>query len=258
MVVIRVLAVAGLAAVLLSPPQVAFAAGALTDRAVSTSTTDGTERWDYAVRNSFRYSVVGVKPASGSDYDLAVSDQNGTWLQSSWRGSNLVDFVVLRTGFEPDFFPGTYHADVSHFAGTGSYSIEFFEESATGGPVASGVYLMDSVAPIGTMREANLPISTGQFIVVTGMGFVAGWSYRISCRSTTSIFQPFGAPGEMFVVGGRTGGAFTSVASGSWPVLSSSTVTVVGTDEESGQSKFALVVASTRTVHCAVTNLGPL
>ena len=78
----------------------------------------------YTVTTSRPYwSVVGVKPPSGADYDLTVSPG-----ASSLAGGSTVDFI----GIDTNLCAGaTRSATVNRFAGTGAYTVEFSDPART-------------------------------------------------------------------------------------------------------------------------------
>jgi hypothetical protein len=119
--IVRTIAVGVVAALVLTGPQAAFAGTALTPYVPAVESTPvPPQQFDFATGFPY-WTAIGIKPPVGADDDLKVLDSADGPLAGSSLPGDQVDAVAVNTNVRP---PGTYHAQVSRFAGTGSYTVE--------------------------------------------------------------------------------------------------------------------------------------
>jgi hypothetical protein len=121
----RVIWVAGVAVtaalgLTLASTGTATAATALPDRTVLTSSSPN----DYTFSTTTRgWSVVGLQPASGVNYDLRLFTSGGTALDKSLLGNDQTDFVAINSHSSHRDLGG-YRANVRLASGTGAYAVQ--------------------------------------------------------------------------------------------------------------------------------------
>jgi hypothetical protein len=107
--------------VALANPGPAFAATALADRTIITSST-APRTYTFSLDQTY-WSVVALQPRSTNDYDFTLKDGNGKVLDASAFDTGATDFVAVNnhTGKQPF---GAFQAVVSYYSGSGSYAIQ--------------------------------------------------------------------------------------------------------------------------------------
>src|SRR5262245_55267035 len=153
-----VIPVLGAVLAVVSVPGIAAAGGVLTPGQVVTSATPD----QFAITTIAHpyWSVIGVVPPFGQDYDLIVT-RNGSTVSGSSLGSSVIDFVAIDGN---RLASTTYGVSVNRFGGSnGAYSVAFADPGR--------------VMSIGGTDSA--PMTGGEFVRVFDVYLTAGVTYGL-------------------------------------------------------------------------------
>lgn len=124
------------------------------------------------VRDYYRFNAdifwnaVGIRPPSGSDYDIylyansAFGDPDDyDWLEDSTLGGSSVDFVLVDRNHAPT---GSYYPEIRAYSGSGNYPIEWATHSGDITAGASGTFGPFTMSANSVVRIWDIQFGTDQ------------------------------------------------------------------------------------------------
>lgn len=143
---------------------------------------------------SQRWSVMAIRPPSGSDYDVRLygtSDLAASPLATSTTGISSPDFVVV------DSSPGkralgTFYPQVTQYSGTGQYDLKFVQATFTIGIGQSSAVTMTAANPVAVMETTVAASTPVKFEVTQPTG--GNPELLLFCSTTTATTWVRGRP----------------------------------------------------------------
>lgn len=150
------------------------------------------------------WSVVGLRPPAGTDYDLQLWDNRAqtTFLTSSAWGGSTVDFVAVDSNLRA---LGDYYPRVNLWSGTGSYQVELAQGAVTLGFGSTTVFMGSSSVVLvrDVFLSAGVPVTLsvaptngGQnpelFLLGSDPANAASWVQNRSSAVASSTFNGAG------------------------------------------------------------------